>query len=817
MLVGEKELGADSSSICTGTLNHVTSSENYTEVIIDIWFSPNQNCTLVIESGICSGDSGVEVEILPFFISAGSLTIYDGPSSKYPVIPLQGSRFYRVHNLPSKRSSGRFLTLVLLFKYDNYHRIFSLRYRNTPIGRFPSNTDNAIIENSVSDTCGEEILIAYQESNFITSPGYPREYDKLLNCKWTVISDDKCNNNVIQITIHTMSLGGSDDELIIYDGDSEVDPVLATLSGQEEPQVITTSGTTVVLMFWTNDTAPGQGFNLSYTRKRATPLLAESVTINITKHTAVMAVDFISGTPHRAVYWSKNGFIIPEDDKHTFTVTPASVTMEPDISLDGFTATLRITEPVPPDFGLYKVAVVNRFGLSERVIFLRRGNSVPVIKSHTVFPDNATIMVTFSSHSNFKISWYKRQRLISYGSEVSITTALVEDKYNGEANEALFKSVLGSTNPTELDYVDYMCIIRNDIGTTEISLYMGYPEKELPKLLVPSPTVEISDQEIILSVNFDSNIAYPSATWFIGDVQIEISDKYSMELKWEGIYSPYWTTNGYPSHLRSNDQRSVIDIYTYPHIGGSRSSTQPNAHYTAVLTISKITSEDFGFYRVVLENEAGKSHHVIGVPIPEVFLYVTCDQADTTRLVCNVTSCSSIIHSWIHSVDGEVIRNLPGDQDGTLNTLTIPLCMYLDAGTYTCIATDEESGNNVKLSHDRTTLAVRAVPVILESAVAIQSDGIHLEVPFFSNPPHRWVTWHRNGYTVGSPYGQLIETGPRNVILPMYGKMCSKAGNVTSVYVHNPTTGDFGKYKVTIGNEMGSSEHFINVQNPLYA
>ncbi|XP_021347979.1 uncharacterized protein LOC110446955 [Mizuhopecten yessoensis] len=75
--------GADSSSICTGTLNHVTSSENYTEVIIDIWFSPNQNCTLVIESGICSGDSGVEVEILPFFISAGSLTIYDGRVSMY--------------------------------------------------------------------------------------------------------------------------------------------------------------------------------------------------------------------------------------------------------------------------------------------------------------------------------------------------------------------------------------------------------------------------------------------------------------------------------------------------------------------------------------------------------------------------------------------------------------------------------------------------------------------------------------------------------------------------------------------------------------
>ncbi|XP_060063933.1 titin-like [Ylistrum balloti] len=802
-------LGIVSSEICSGQTNHVISSPHYTTV--NIVSLGRSSCTWVIEQVDC--DNGGTVGVQVSFFGEFSITIYDGPSSQYPVIG-KYNHFILGSGI-DKRSSGRFMTVHFTFSPHSYNR-FHLRYRNTPKGLLPSRSGSTETENSVSDTCGEILLVAYQKPNFITSPGYPREYGNSLDCKWTVKSDDVCNDDVIQITIHTLALEVNYDHLVIYDGDSDLERVLTKLSGHGESQVIMASGKSVVIQFKTDDTAPGRGFHLSYIRTKASPSISPTVVTKVSKGVAEMSVDFMSSTPHTAVDWSRLGRHIQQEDRYTFRVTSAKVGIasEPGVVVDGFTATMVITDLQSSDFGNYNVGVRNKFGVSERLISLRRGSSAPDIRNYTVFSENATIMVMFSSHTNFEVEWYKSQHILNTGSDVAIATKLVQSDENGNENEDIYMAMLSRVEPTELDYGEYMCIIRNDIGSSEISVNMDLPRTELPRLLTTPLAVQMSDKDIILTVNFDSNIAYPTATWYHGNVQLEnATDKYRQEMTWKGILSSNWFTYGYPTHQNQSD---VDRSYDYPSIGSTRTSTVPNANYTALLTISMITSDDFGPYRVVLRNDAGITHHVIDVTIPEVFPYATCDQSNAIQLVCNVTSCS-ITQSWIHSVDGDVIRKLPGDQDGTINTLSIPTCMYSDAGTYTCVAKEEETGNDIIVHHNRTKLTVRAVPQILESTVDVTSTRILIAVPFYSLPPYRRVTWYRNEKRISSSDSNVIETEPHDVNLPVHFKTFSRPGHKTSINVSSPSAEDYGVYHITISNEIGSSEYFINVQNPEYA
>ncbi|XP_033729197.1 titin-like [Pecten maximus] len=531
-----------------------------------------------------------------------------------------------------------------------------------------------------------------------------------------------------------------------------------------------------------------------------------------------MSVDFISSTPHRAVYWSKNDVIIQQDDKHTFTVTPAKVSVEsdPGVNVDGFTASLLIDGTESRDAGMYKMVVANEHGISERTLYVKRGHSVTMLPHYEAFPRNATITVTFSSDPDFKIEWYKKQRFLTPGSDVRVTTELVGE---GEDGNAIYRSVLYPESPKQIHYGDYKFIIRKDIGTVETHILMDFPETELPKLLATPTPVEMRNRSLILTVDFDSNIAYPTVSWYHGDVPLRTSDRYRLELRWKGISSD-WVAQGYPSVLPSTPFKLVTSSnssysYMYPSIGGNRSLTQLNANYTAVLTISDVKPADFGLYRVILENDAGATHHVIEVTAPEVFPYVTCDQADTIQLACNVTSCSRVTLSWIHSVDDDVVRNLPGHQDGSINTLTIPMCMHSDAGMYTCVA-EEGTGSDVTIIHDTTTVTVRAVPVILESTVNISGDRLHIELPFYSYPPHHRVTWHRNGGQISPSDRITIGIEQHDVNLPMHGKTCRQVGHVTSVEVPAPVDEDFGTYKITISNKIGTSEHIIEVQNPKY-
>ncbi|XP_060063910.1 uncharacterized protein LOC132544340 [Ylistrum balloti] len=786
-----------------------------------IEINSGEACTWVIERLDCSGNTGVEVDVYLNLIDTDSVNVFNGPSSRYPVIPTQISDWSFVYHLPSLRSTERFITVVFMFRRHKYNREFRLRYRDTPAGRWPSLTDHTEHEAPLSDTCDVETLTASRRPKFINSPGYPNAYDNSLNCKWIVVSDDICNDDVIQVTIHTLSLE-SYDHLIIYDGKTESNTELTKLSGQVQDEVIIASGTFIVVGFKTDDMTAGQGFNLSYVRIKSTPSILDSIIVNVTERVAQMSVDFISHSLPTGVYCSRDGVIIQSNENRIFFYTRAQVNIDSEagITVDGFRARLSITAPESRDFGMYKVGVRNKYGFTERNIFMWKENSAPSIQSYVVFSENCTIAVTFSSHAKFKVEWYKAQHFLISGSHVTIITERALSLDDG-GNEATYVSMLNHGTLTELDFGEYTCVIKNDFGAAKISVNADFPETELPKLLVPPSDVAFKKGSIILSVNFESNIAYPATTWYRNDVQLDNSDKYVPELTWKGISSSEWLAYGYPSQSNVSglprNRKMFNDRYQYPSIGSNRTFTYPNANYSALLAISDASVEDLGIYHVVLKNDAGIADHVIDLTAMEVFPFATCDQADTIRLVCNVTSCSPTVQSWVHSIDGDVIRNLPGDQDGTVNTLTIPMCMYPDAGTYTCIAEEEDTGNDVAIRYERTTLTVRATPVILEPTIHSKSDFLRIDVPFYSHLPHHRVTWYRNGRKILSTLHDVIETQPLDVNLQMHGKTFGRSGHVTSMSVYLPSARDYGIYKIIISNVIGSSEHVINIENPVYA
>ncbi|OWF49850.1 hypothetical protein KP79_PYT00981 [Mizuhopecten yessoensis] len=351
------------------------------------------------------------------------------------------------------------------------------------------------------------------------------------------------------------------------------------------------------------------------------------VTVTKTELVVEMYVDFVSCFPYRLVHWRNGDISIQQDERHNLTVTPVRVTSEyqPDVTLEGFRATLRIQDPELQDFGLYRVTVGNSEGISESSVFLDRATSVPTFHSYSLSSQDATITVTFSSDPNFQVEWYKIQRILTAESNVDITTHRDD---NALETEATYTTLLKYGTPTEPNYGKYMCVLRNNNGTTEVFIDMGFPETELPHLL--ETAVQQSDKFIVLTVNFDSNIAYPTATWYHNNDQLGTSDKYATELKWKNISSQDWLLYHYPPVQNSTKFESVVTMnvstnfrYKYPSIGGSRSFSHPNANYTAVLAIYNLTQEDFGLYKVVLENGAGLSRKVIEVTAPEG-IYKAC-------------------------------------------------------------------------------------------------------------------------------------------------------------------------------------------------
>ena len=100
-----------------------------------------------------------------------------------------------------------------------------------------------IIDASCNDT--------YNSGGYLMSPNYPQQYEKDLDCRWTIKAPVE---NIITLTVSAFDTACSPecDNLYIYDGANSNGRLLTTLSG-DDSMPFTSTGNTIYLKFSTDN------------------------------------------------------------------------------------------------------------------------------------------------------------------------------------------------------------------------------------------------------------------------------------------------------------------------------------------------------------------------------------------------------------------------------------------------------------------------------------------------------------------------------------------------------------------------------------
>jgi hypothetical protein len=115
-----------------------------------------------------------------------------------------------------------------------------------------------------SELCGSTSLSAfYGYMNSLISPGYPNAYVSNLDCQWIIRSDSSSYVivlNLLDFTLESLNY----DNLTIYDGPSSSSPVIQTLGGTVPASQFISTGSSLTLVFQTDDSGNYKGFNFQY-------------------------------------------------------------------------------------------------------------------------------------------------------------------------------------------------------------------------------------------------------------------------------------------------------------------------------------------------------------------------------------------------------------------------------------------------------------------------------------------------------------------------------------------------------------------------
>ena len=95
---------------------------------------------------------------------------------------------------------------------------------------------------AISGTC----VGTYDPSNYITSPNYPQQYGKDIDCRWLISSPGGNNLTLSFLDFETES---SSDILIVYEGSNVHGSLIDTYSGDNTPSPIVSNGNNMYLRF----------------------------------------------------------------------------------------------------------------------------------------------------------------------------------------------------------------------------------------------------------------------------------------------------------------------------------------------------------------------------------------------------------------------------------------------------------------------------------------------------------------------------------------------------------------------------------------
>ncbi|XP_046376081.2 cubilin-like [Haliotis rufescens] len=153
-------------------------------------------------------------------------------------------------NTPRFESTGPNMTVVFTTDGTNEAQGFLLKYKQK--------------SGSIPTTCGGS-LTAIGKNKYLGSPGYPKENLGASSCSWTITAD---NEAFVQINLLDLDVefGGDNlpDTLKIYNGASTASPLLATWRGQMNGYCLQSSGNVMHIVYRTDDSNNGRGFNISY-------------------------------------------------------------------------------------------------------------------------------------------------------------------------------------------------------------------------------------------------------------------------------------------------------------------------------------------------------------------------------------------------------------------------------------------------------------------------------------------------------------------------------------------------------------------------
>ncbi|XP_046563062.1 cubilin-like [Haliotis rubra] len=153
-------------------------------------------------------------------------------------------------NTPTYESTGPNMTVIFTTDATNQATGFRLKYKQKQVTPPPS-------------SCGGTLTASVREQ--LLSPGYPRAYLRSQTCTWTITA---LNESLVNLYVDDIDVEAGDqcllDSLKIYDGGSSTSPHLKTLCGQVKGYRLQSTGNVMTLVFTTDDSNNGRGFNVSY-------------------------------------------------------------------------------------------------------------------------------------------------------------------------------------------------------------------------------------------------------------------------------------------------------------------------------------------------------------------------------------------------------------------------------------------------------------------------------------------------------------------------------------------------------------------------
>ncbi|XP_078270866.1 astacin-like metalloendopeptidase [Rhinoraja longicauda] len=160
----------------------------------------------------------------------------------------------------------------------------------------------------------------------LNSPGFPNLYLNDLNCKWLIRSPDYDNKIYLQFTTFQVKqfLNCYSDRVIIYDGDNPLFPVLdGPNCGAENPAVVS-SGTALLVEFYTTHLRRAKGFSANF----------QFVDCGSTMTKKADIIDFIAWKQDETAIKCFWALLVPRAFKIVFTLTALNLDKHNDCEMN---------------------------------------------------------------------------------------------------------------------------------------------------------------------------------------------------------------------------------------------------------------------------------------------------------------------------------------------------------------------------------------------------------------------------------------------------------------------------------------------------